>query len=109
MANIVVIPQYYSGTSFEEIVKHMTVAAKQMDAPINFIGPTKAAKNNLHGFLLDDEYYISYQLKLIGDLIRLKDPVKILFLDFFNPGLDLLRYYHEQKNVSVKYGALAGG
>jgi len=109
MANIVVIPQYYSGASFEEIIKHMVVAAKGVNVPINFIGPTKAVNNNLRGFLLDDERYTKNQLKQLGDLIKLKNPTKILFLDFFNPGVDLLRYYHEQRNISVKYGALLHG
>lgn len=96
MDNIVVVPQYYSGTSFEEIIKHMMVAAKEINVSINFVGPTKSVNNNLRGFLLDDERYTKNQLKQIGDLIKLKNHTKILFLDFFNPGFDLLRYYHEQ-------------
>jgi len=109
MTNIIVLPKYYSGTAFEEIVEHMVVAVKHMSIPIHFIGPTKPIKNNLPGLLLDDERYTRFQLKLISHLINLKEPTKILFLDFFNPGLDILRYHHEQKGIHAKYGALLHG
>jgi len=77
--------------------------------PIHFIGASKATKNSLQGFLLDNEDYTVFQLKLISDLIKIPEPSKILFLDFFNPGLEILKYFHEQKNISVKYGALIHG
>lgn len=109
MLNIIAVPCYYLGTSFEEIVGHMIVATKSLNFPIRFVGLNKPLKNNLKDFLLDDEHYIKSQLNLIGELIKIKKPAKILFLDFFNPGLDLLKYHHEQKNIKMKYGALLHG
>ena len=109
MKNIVVLPFHYRGTSFEEIVSHMKVAASVMDISIEFIGCKRAVQNNLKTHLLDDEAYTRYQLTVLSKLMKKSKVEKILFLDFFNLGFDILRYFHEQKNQKVKYGALLHG
>ncbi|MFW0837945.1 MAG: hypothetical protein ACKKL5_03005 [Candidatus Komeilibacteria bacterium] len=109
MNNYIVIPPYYKGTAFQEIVIHMLVAVKKTKYNIKFIGLLEPIDNTLSGFLLDDEIYTKYQSFLISDLMNLKTPAKILFLDFFNLGFDLLRYLHEQTNANVKYGSLIHG
>lgn len=107
--NIIAIPPYYSGTSFEEIVKGLRAAVKKIRINIIFCGSTKPLKNKFAGELLDDKEYINGQTILIKKLMEFNHVKRILFLDYFNPGLDLLRYYHEQQKRECKYGALLHG
>jgi hypothetical protein len=53
--NIIVIPPFYEGTSFEDIVNGLSEVVKKKSLPIEFIGNKKALKNNLAGDFLDDE------------------------------------------------------
>jgi glycosyltransferase involved in cell wall biosynthesis len=59
--------------------------------------------------LLDDSNYIDGQINLLREVKEIKNPNKILFIDFFNPGMDLIRYYHQQTDLKCKYGALLHG
>jgi glycosyltransferase involved in cell wall biosynthesis len=107
--NIIVIPPYYEGTSFQDIADGLKATVKNNQLPIDFLGAIKPLENSLNGELLDDKRYIAGQQSLIKNLIN-SDPVsKILFLDFFNLGFDLLRYFHEQQGHKCKYGALLHG
>jgi len=107
--NIIAIPPYYEGTSLQDIANGFKVAVKNNYLPIEFLEATKPLKNNLKGDLLDDERYIIGQQRLIKNLIKFGPFSKIMFLDFFNPGFDLIRYFHEQQGYKCKYGALLHG
>lgn len=107
--NAVVCPLIYQGTSFEDIAKAMKNAAEPLSLPIEFIGYGHFQENNLKAGLLDDEAYIRHQVELLGELTKRDDLKKILFLDFFQPGLDLLRYAFEQKGIECKLGSLLHG
>ena len=62
---------------------------------------------------MDDHQYISGQLESLGELLKLDVPrgsrLNLLFLDAFNPGLDLIRYAHEKRGINVRYSALVHG
>lgn len=107
--NIIVIPPYYKGTSFQDIADGFKVAVRNNQLPIDFLEVTKPLENNLKGELLDDKRYIVGQQGLIKNLINFGPVSKILFLDFFNPGFDLVKYFHEQQSYRCKYGALLHG
>lgn len=107
--NIVVIPPYYKGTSFQDIADGLKATVKNNRLPIDFLEVHKPLENNLGGDLLDDKRYIAGQQDLIKNLINYNSVSKILFLDFFNPGLDIIRYFHEQQGYGCKYGALLHG
>ena len=107
--NYFVITPYYKGTALEEIVNSVIVAARHVSAKIRIIGFLEPLDNKLHTEFLDDEKYPVMQARLNEMLLRVRSPKRMLFLDFFNPGLDLLRYTHKQKGILCKYGALLHG
>lgn len=107
--NIVVVPPFYAGTSFVDIYDSLRSAASKCSVPIHFVGANTPLKNELVGDFLDDEEYVIGQWQLINQLIGMGKIEKVLFLDFFNPGLSLLRYYHEQHEHQCFYGALLHG
>jgi len=108
-SNVIVIPPHYKGTSFDEMTKSLMISAKGMKVPIDVIGQTEPLTNDLTGELLDDERYIHGQIAVISEISRRKNAARILFLDFFNPGLDILRYAHLQRNTKCKYGSILSG
>lgn len=108
--NIIAIPPYYSGTSFEDIVNSLILSAKKSKFDIQFIGSLRPLQNNIKSKnLLDDDRYIKGQYKLLSKIDNLIDVEKILFLDFFNPGLDLLKYSLVQKDRNIMFGSLLHG
>jgi len=107
--NIIAIPPFYMGTSFQDIVNGMSLAVRKMASDIEIIGDITPLENTISGELLDDKNYIDGQLSLLKSLIQEGSVSKILFLDFFNPGMDLLKYYHEQQGIVCKYGSLLHG
>lgn len=107
--NAIVCPLIYQGTSFEDIAKALNSAAEEMRLPVEFIGYGHFQENNLKAGFLDDEAYIQHQVELLGQLTRTNHLRKILFVDFFQPGLDLLKYAFEQKGIECKFGSLLHG
>ncbi len=108
--NIIAIPPYYEATSFAEIVAGLKIANTKIGNKFRFIEVTPGPlKNQVGGDLLDDEQYIIGQWNLISALLQEQEVDSILFIDFFNPGMSLLRYAHEQRGVKIKYGALLHG
>tara|TARA_Y100000589_G_C27157647_1_gene631465 strand:+ start:523 stop:1602 length:1080 start_codon:yes stop_codon:yes gene_type:complete len=113
MRNIVVVPAHYKGTSFEEISRAFKIAAERQNLDVSFVGG-KVFPNNLPHGQLDDLDYTREQLKILQQLIEIEpkqkgEPLRILFLDAFNPGLDILRYAHTQRGVNATYSALVHG
>lgn len=108
-SNVIAIPPHYKGTSFDEMTQALVVSAGKMNIPIEITGQVDPLENNLKGGLLDDESYIEGQIAVISELTRRKGLAKVLFLDFFNPGLDILRYAHLQRDLRCKYGSILSG
>ncbi len=110
--NVIVLPPFYDGTSFQEISSAFKKAAKGVDLPVKFI-QRAPLKNTLTHNSLDDDRYVRGQADLLRKLVTIRpgddEDLKILFMDAFNPGLDLIRYYHEQQSVNAKYAALVHG
>jgi hypothetical protein len=107
--NKIFIPPYYYGTSYQDIIDSLKYSINKYSLPIEFIGNVeprinKAAFNNFDD--LDDIY--EYSIKLF-DSKNLKNTEKILFIDFFSPGLDMLKYIISIKNQSIKLGSLLHG
>ncbi len=109
--NCIVIPPYYSGTSFEDIVRSLKVAVHKIGLPVTFYGYTRPLSNNVtYENLLDDYRYVAGQLKILNTLIEEKDSLgRILFLDFFNPGLDLFQYSLMHDNRKIRIASLLHG
>lgn len=107
--NVIAVPPFYSGTSFVDIVENLRRAVAGSSLALQFIGSAHPLENKLAGDFLDNKEYVLGQQKLIQELINFGKVEKILFLDFFNPGLSLLRYFHEQQQYTCTYGALLHG
>jgi len=107
--NAIICPLIYKGTSFEDISNVLKVASDDLGMSIDFIGYGKFAKNTLQPGLLDNERYIHKQVELLGQLTKSKRYEKMLFLDFFQPGLDLIKYAFEQQGTVCKFGSLLHG
>lgn len=102
-------PVYYKGTSFERICTAIEYAINTREMPIDSI-ILHSATNNLPPDKFDDEVYYKSQLELINFIINNIDNYdRLLFLDFFNPGIDIVRYYTEQFNKKIKLAALVHG
>lgn len=108
---IIVIPPYYSGTSFEDIKESLSVAVKKSGIDIEFLGCIDPIENSISSnSLLDDSNYIAGQFEILNHLIARRHTLKkILFLDFFNPGLDLFKYSLVQEDLDVHMGSLLHG
>jgi len=110
--NIIAVSPYYKGTSFEDIVSSLSIAKEKINCDVEFYG---FAGNPLENTIssedaLDDSRFIDGQWKLIRNIIKQRNCFeKILFLDFFNPGVDLFRYALEQDGKKIKMGSLIHG
>lgn len=106
--NIIVMPPFYSGTSFEEIFQSLKFAIKKYELHIDFIGNVTPSQNNSKG-MFDDLQTIKEQYAILGKLLFKNKVRRLLFVDFFNPGLDLLMYQEQIKGFLTKKGALLHG
>jgi|GEM_PF-1158269 len=110
--NIIAVPPYYRGTSFEDIVNSLSVAKKKVDCDIGFLGfAGEPLENTISSEdALDDSRFINGQWKLIKNIVKQRSCFKkVLFLDLFNPGIDLFRYAIEQDDKKIKMGSLVHG
>lgn len=109
---VVVLSPYYEGTSFDEISRALQKAAESYSGSVTFI-KQPPIKNTLTHNNLDDESYISGQIHMLGRILEYTpesdEEVKFIFLDAFNPGLDLIKYSHQKKGITAKYTALLHG
>lgn len=107
---MIAIPPFYRGTSFEDIVASLRIAAEELGWKITFVGSLEPLANTVPEDRLDTQAYIQGQLQLLRALQNeLTHIQELLFLDFCNPGLDTLLYQMEQEGRSVKMGALFHG
>lgn len=110
-SNVIAIPPYYAGTSFEDITNALFIASKKSKHKIDFMGCTKPLYNSISSdYILDDSRYIDGQIKLIHELVKVGGSIqRVLFLDFFNPGLDIFKYSIYQMNHKLRIGSLLHG
>ncbi len=105
-----VTPCYYTGTSFERIYNSIHQIIKQRNLPID-VYIDKIYPNTLKPGELDDVRYEKSQAETIKYLLSKKCSKynKILFIDFFNPGVELVRYMSDHANNEIKIAALLHG
>ena len=107
--HLFVAPFVYPGTSFEQISDSVQHVVDAHELPID-IARTDAPENNLPPDQLDDRSYITAQLGVLDRLLIDRGRHnKYLFVDFFNPGLDLIRYSAEQEGRPFASAALLHG
>ncbi len=109
--SLFVVPCYYTGTSFERIYTAILHTIKINDLPIDTMLGVRI-DNTLAGGVLDDIQYTQAQANMLSSLLKKllsKKYDRILFIDFFNPGMELVRYFVEQTGQDIKMAALLHG
>lgn len=110
MDNIIAIPTIYRDTSLDEIFASIKIAASKISLQYHIIGCDQIFDNKLPANALDDSEFELGQLKIIEAFIsKVQTGGKVLFLDFFMPGLDIIKYHLEREEMQVKMGALLHG
>ncbi|MDX9971192.1 MAG: glycosyltransferase [Candidatus Gracilibacteria bacterium] len=107
--NIIFIPPYYEGTSFEDIINGIKWSIEKNNMPISIFGSIAVKKNTPNFGNFDDA---KYMVEYINNLILLSKNFcieKILFIDFFSPGLDIFQYVTDLQSRNIKKGALIHG
>lgn len=107
--NIVFIPPYYIGTSFEDIIRSFKKLVKINNLPIIFRGSIEPKINKSSFETFDSSEDILEYTKSLIILSKEKNISKILFIDFFAPGLDILKYVIQVQQLKLKMGALMHG
>lgn len=105
---VFVSPCVYPGTSFERLSDSVQIVIDEQQLPIDVMR-NDAVANMLPPDRLDDAAYVQSQLETIGTLMTSETYSRYLFVDFFNPGLDLLRYRAEQQGRPYAAAALLHG
>jgi glycosyltransferase involved in cell wall biosynthesis len=107
--NILIAPAFYEGTSFERIASNANQVIADNDLPIDVM-VFGELDNNLTPEDLDDTSFFECQLEAISyATAHVTDYERMLFLDFFNPGVDLVRYAADRYNPSLKMASLLHG
>ena len=103
-----VAPILYDGSCFNDIIYGLIKSAKENNVELNYLCLShKKLKNQ--GLENPDEYFHDSIRKLSYLAQNLKNGDKVIFADFFCPGLDLINYYLVRKNISVLKIALLHG
>jgi len=105
-----VAPVFYTGTSFERICLSVKACIENEKFDIDYIVLSELP-NSLDPAEFDDKQFYRHQLKLLEFLVESKQNYdRILFVDFFNPGLDILKYELDRQGIEIKlYALLHGG
>ena len=106
--NYIVCPTIYLGSPLNDILAAITVAANKSNVHFETLN-VKYSKLDSIG--LDNPLEYSHDcLRIISQLLNIvKEGDKILFLDAFFPGIDILEYYLRRNQISVlKIGLLHG-
>ncbi len=106
--NYLVAPILYKGSCFNDIVSGLLYSAKNLGVEFTSM-PFVYGELNRFGLENPNEY-IKHSLEKIDFLRRnLKNGDKLLMVDFFFPGMDLLEFFLQRKNIKVFKVALVHG
>ncbi len=111
MVNYLVIPNLYKGSALLEITKELKRAINASKLKIKIIDVNSIFLKTLNNSDLENpDIFFRHGIKTIQRLKRvLKDGDRVLFVDFFQPGLEFLHYYLFGKKINVLYGSLFHG
>lgn len=107
--NALISPGYYSGTSFEVILDNAHVVIESDNLDIDIIA-APVQDNLLNPDQLDDNGYFKSQSEaLLHASNAVTEYDGMLFLDFFNPGLEMVAYSAEKVGKNLKIASLMHG
>lgn len=107
--NYLISPILYKGSCFNDIVIGVLNSAKKFGVEFELM-PIVYGELSSFGLENPDDYIRNSVDKIIFLKNNLKNGDKLLLIDFFFPGLDLLEFYLKRKGISVfKVGLMHGG
>jgi len=107
--NLIVIPSFHTGTSLDEMLNSIKLLIQKNNWPIKIIGENLRVDDASTANSFDSEPEVKNYIVLLEELFKHKKAKKILFLDFFFPGLDLYKYFSEISEMNPKLGAFMLG
>jgi hypothetical protein len=111
MVNYLVIPNLYKGSALLEISNELEKTIKSNKFNIKIIDSNSIFLTTLNNSELENpDIFMNHSIRTIKKLKNvLKNGDKVLFVDFFQPSLELINYYLIGKKIKVKYGSLFHG
>lgn len=110
MTNYIVFPDLYKGSALLDVADNLKKEIKKYNLDIKIIGFSGRLMEIPSGDLDKPDAFFNHNIVVLKRLKRLlKDKDKILFVDFFQPGLALLKYYLDGNFKNVKFGSLFHG
>lgn len=110
MVNYIVFPDLYQGSALLDIVNEIKEEVKKYKIKVKFVKFSGKLKKIKSGDLDDPEIFFSHNIHIMKELRRvLKNKDKVLFIDFFQPCLSLLKYYLDSTSKRIKFGSLFHG
>lgn len=107
--NYLISPILYKGSCFNDIVSGILISAKKNGVKFKSM-PVTRGKLNSFGLENPNDYLKNSIEKILFLKNNLKNGDKMLLIDFFFPGFDLLEFYLKRKNINVfKLGLMHGG
>ena len=106
--NALLLSPSYHGTSFAEISDALVKVIEAKRLPIDIVGRQEHFSNTLAANKLDDSRFIEAHLQNIQNLLRGRYR-KVLSMDFYSLGLDMLQYQADQEERPIELGALFHG
>lgn len=110
MTNYIVLPDLYKGSALLDISDNLKKEIKKYNLDVKIIGFSGRLIEIPSGDLDKPETFFNHNIKILKKLKKLlKNDDKVLFIDFFQPGLMLLKYYLDGNSKNVKFGSLFHG
>lgn len=102
---LVFAPVVYRGTSFDSIIDAIQATGIRADIKVQSM-----LENVLRGGTIDDVQFPKLQLSALENLSEYIDQYShVLFIDFYNPGIEAIKSLIDTKGLDVKLGALLHG
>jgi len=107
--NIIVIPPFHTGTSLDEMLNSIKLLIQRNKWPIKIIGEDLRVDDSSVANAFDSESEVGNYTVMLEELFKNRQAKRILFLDFFFPGLDLYKYFIEISEMQPKLAAFMLG
>lgn len=110
MSNYIVFPDLYKGSALLDIINEIKKDINTYKINAQYITFSGRLKEIRSGDLDNPDTFFKHNIKVLKYLTKtLKNNDKVLFIDFFQPGLSLLKYYLDGYSKNIKFGSLLHG
>ncbi len=110
MVNYIIFPDLYKGSALLDITRGLEKEIKKYNLNIKLIKFSGRLKEIKSGDLDEPEIFFNHNVKTVKKLRKLlSNGDKVLFVDFFQPCLELLKYYLDGRSIKIKFGSLFHG